>query len=190
MKPSKAQIVLAENRGVYIPDGYTYVRSSVWGKLKKSPREIKYRSKSMHGLLFANEEDINKTKELINMGPGGFEEHCEKYVESLGYQVYKKWNYDGGIDIRGIKDKGSGSISGSVTRLFVQCKHYLESGNPIGPDVVRELQGSVELETKDMEECEINKMVITSTRYTHKAVQAAEALNIKLITTDQIIGKE
>ena len=183
MKPSKAQMVLAESRGVYIPEGYTYVRNSVWGKLKKSPREIKYRSKSMHGLLFTNEEDINKTKELVNMSPAGFEEHCEKYVESLGYQVYKKWNYDGGIDIRGIKDDGS--------RLFVQCKHYLESGNPIGPDVVRELQGSVDLETKDMEdmeECKIDKMVITSTRYTYKAIQAAESLNIKLVTTDQIIG--
>jgi len=33
-------------------------------------------------------------------------------------------------------------------------------------------------------------MVITSTRYTHKTVQAAEALNIKLVNTDQIIGKE
>ena len=64
----------------------------------------------------------------------------EKYIESLGYQVYKKWNYDGGIDIRGIKDDGS--------RLFVQCKHYLESGNPIGPDVVRELKGSTDLERK------------------------------------------
>ena len=179
MKPSKAQMVLAESRGVYIPEGYTYVRNSVWGKLKKSSREIKYRSKSMHGLLFANEEEINKTKELVNMSPAGFEEHCEKYVESLGYQVYKKWNYDGGIDIRGIKDDGS--------RLFVQCKHYLESGNPIGPDVVRELQGSVDLETKDMEECRIDKMIITSTRYTHKASQAAESLNIKLVTTDQII---
>jgi len=31
MKPSKAQIILAESRGVYIPDGYTYVRG---GKLK------------------------------------------------------------------------------------------------------------------------------------------------------------
>ena len=182
MKPSKAQIVLAESRGVYIPEGYTYVRNSVWGKLKKSSREIKYRSKSMHGLLFSNEKDINKTKELVNMSPAGFEEHCEKYVESLGYQVYKKWNYDGGIDIRGIKDDGS--------RLFVQCKHYLESGNPIGPDVVRELQGSVDLETKDMEECKIDKMVITSTRYTYKAIQAAESLNIKLITTDQIIEKK
>ena len=179
MQPSKAQMVLAESRGVYIPEGYTYVRNSVWGKLKKSSREIKYRSKSMHGLLFANEEEINKTKELVNMSPAGFEEHCEKYVESLGYQVYKKWNYDGGIDIRGIKDDGS--------RLFVQCKHYLESGNPIGPDVVRELQGSVDLETKDMEECRIDKMIITSTRYTHKASQAAESLNIKLVTTDQII---
>jgi len=179
MKPSKAQMVLAESRGIYIPEGYTYVRNSVWGKLKKSSREIKYRSKSMHGLLFANEEEINKTKELVNMSPAGFEEHCEKYVESLGYQVYKKWNYDGGIDIRGIKEDGS--------RLFVQCKHYLESGTPIGPDVVRELQGSVDLETKDMEKCKIDKMVITSTRYTHKASQAAESLNIKLVTTDQII---
>ena len=182
MKPSKAQMVLAESRGVYIPEGYTYVRKSVWGKLKKSPREIKYRSKSMHGLLFTNEEDLNKTTKLVNMSPAGFEEHCEKYVESLGYQVYKKWNYDGGIDIRGIKDNGS--------RLFVQCKHYLESGNPIGPDVVRELQGSVDLETKDMEECKIDKMVITSTRYTYKAIQAAESLNIKLITTDQIIERK
>jgi len=187
MKPSKAQMVLAESRGMYIPEGHTYVRDSHWGKLKKSSREIKFRSKSMHGLLFPTEEDINKTKELVTMGPAGFEEHCEKYVESLGYQVYKKWNYDGGIDIRGIKDDGS--------RLFVQCKHYLESGNPIGPDVVRELQGSVDLETKDMEdmedmeECKIDKMVITSTRYTYKAIQAAESLNIKLVTTDQIIGK-
>ena len=39
MKPSKAQMVLAESRGVYIPEGYTYVRKSVWGKLKKSPRK-------------------------------------------------------------------------------------------------------------------------------------------------------
>jgi hypothetical protein len=131
-----------------------------------------------------NEEDVSETKELVSMGPAGFEEHCEKYIESLGYDVYKKWNYDGGIDIRGIKEDGS--------RLFVQCKHYLESGNPIGPDVVRELQGSVDLETKDMEKCEIGKMIITSTRYTYKALQAAESLNIKLVTTDQIMngGKE
>ena len=178
MKPSKAQLVLAESRGVYIPEGYTYVRKSVWGKLKKSPREIKYRSKSMHGLLFPFQEDLNKTEELVNMSPAGFEEHCEKYIESLGYQVYKKWNYDGGIDIRGIKDDGS--------RLFVQCKHYLESGNPVGPDVVRELKGSTDLERKDIEECDIKMMVITSTRYTHKAVQAAEALNIELVKTDDI----
>tara|TARA_R110000744_G_scaffold10126_1_gene31756 strand:- start:167 stop:508 length:342 start_codon:yes stop_codon:yes gene_type:complete len=112
------------------------------------------------------------------MSPAGFEEHCEKYVEGLGYQVYKKWNYDGGIDIRGIKDDGS--------RLFVQCKHYLESGNPIGPDVIRELKGSTDLERKDLEDCDIKMMVLTSTRYTHKAVQAAEALNIELVTTDDI----
>ena len=180
MKPSKAQIVLAENRGVYIPEGYTYVRKSVWGKLKKSSREIKYRSKSMHGLLFPSQEDIDKAEKLINMSPGGFEEHCEKYIESLGYQVYKKWNYDGGIDIRGIKDNGS--------RLFVQCKHYLKSGNPIGPEVVTELKGSTDLERKSIEDCDIEMMIITSTRYTHGAAKAAEALNIKLVTTDDFLS--
>ena len=178
MKPSKAQIVLAESRGLYIPEGHTYVRKSVWGKLNKSTREVKYRSKSLHGLLFNSNTDQQNLNELINMGPGGFEEHCEKYVERLGYQVYKKWNYDGGIDIRGIKEDGS--------RLFAQCKHYLESGNPIGPDVVRELKGSSDLERQDIEDCKIELMVITSTRYTHKAQDAAAKLGIKLVRTDEM----
>ena len=68
----------------------------------------------------------------------------------------------------------------------MQCKHPIESGNPIGADVVRELEGSVELEKKDLEDCVIDKMIITSTRYTFKAVEAARKLNIELKTTDDI----
>ena len=34
----------------------------------------------------------------------------------------------------------------------MQCKHWINSSNPIGPDVVRELKGSV-----DLEEIEIKK---------------------------------
>ena len=102
----------------------------------------------------------------------------DEYFKKLGYEVYKRNNYDGGIDIRAVKKDGS--------RLFVQCKHPIESGNPIGADVVRELEGSVELEKKDLEDCVIDKMIITSTRYTFKAVEAARKLNIELKTTDDI----
>jgi len=52
--------------------------------------------------------------------------------------------------------------------------------------VIRELQGSVDLEMKDLEDCEIEKMVITSTRYTYKAIEAGEKLNIKLLRTDDL----
>jgi len=70
--------------------------------------------------------------------------------------------------------------------LFAQCKHPLESGNPVGPDVVRELKGSLDLERQDIEDCEVELMVITSTRYTHKACEAAQKLNIKLVRTDEM----
>ena len=112
------------------------------------------------------------------MSPAGFEEHCGKYIKKLGYEVYKRNNYDGGIDIRGIKKDGS--------RIFVQCKHYIGSGEPIRPDVVRELKGSIDLEKKDIDECDMDMMIISSTRFTHKAIEAAKKLNIKLIKTEDM----
>ena len=41
----------------------------------------------------------------------------------------------------------------------------------------------------DNKDCDIEMMIISSTRYTFKAVEAAEKLNIKLIKTDDM-GKE
>ena len=185
MKPSKTQLVLAEANNVYLRDNETYVKASVWGIKGMTERQIKYRTEPLtNGILFMPDDEFSKHQEIADMCPAKFEEHCAKYIESLGYQVYKKWNYDGGIDVRGMKD----IEDGKVQRLFVQCKHPIESGSPIGPDVVRELQGSVDLEMKDLEDCEIEKMVITSTRYTYKAVEAAEKLGIKLKTTDDMKG--
>lgn len=185
MKPSKTQLVLAEANNVYLRDNETYVKASVWGVKGMTERQIKYRTEPLtNGILFMPDDEFSKHQEIADMCPAKFEEHCAKYIESLGYQVYKKWNYDGGIDVRGMKD----IEDGKVQRLFVQCKHPIESGSPIGPDVVRELQGSVDLEMKDLEDCEIEKMIITSTRYTYKAVEAAEKLGIKLKTTDDMKG--
>jgi|TARA_R100000455_G_C6271311_1_gene127496 hypothetical protein len=178
MKPSKTQLVLAESNNVYIPNNYTYVKESIWGKKNMTQRQIRYRTKSLNGLLYCPDQDFKKHEGISEMGPAGFEEHCGKYIESIGYEVYKRQNYDGGIDIRGIKKDGS--------RIFVQCKHYIKSGEPIGPNVVRELKGSTDLEKKDIEECDIKMMIISSTRYTHKALEAAEKLNIKLMKTEDI----
>jgi len=178
MKPSKTQLVLAESNNVYIPENYTYVKESIWGKNNMTQRQIKYRTKSLNGLLYCPDQEFEKHKDISEIGFCGFEEHCGKYIESIGYEVYKRNNYDGGIDIRGIKKDGS--------RIFVQCKHYIKSGEPIGPDVVRELKGSTDLERKDIDECHIEMMIISSTRYTHKAIEAAEKLNIKLMKTEDI----
>ena len=52
--------------------------------------------------------------------------------------------------------------------------------------MVRELKGSTDLEKKDIDECHIEMMIISSTRYTHKAIEAAERLNIKLMKTEDI----
>ena len=52
--------------------------------------------------------------------------------------------------------------------------------------MVRELKGSTDLEKKDIDECDIDMMIISSTRFTHKAIEAAEKLNIKLIKTEDM----
>ena len=178
MKPSKTQLVIAQHNNITIPDNHTYVKESIWGKSKMNQRQIKYRTKSLNGLLYITNDSIDHHKQIAEMSPAGFEEYCGEYIKKLGYEVYKRNNYDGGIDIRGIKKDGS--------RLFAQCKHPLESGNPVGPDVVRELKGSLDLERQDIEDCEVELMVITSTRYTHKACEAAQKLNIKLVRTDEM----
>lgn len=178
MKPSKTQLVIAQHNNITIPDNHTYVKESIWGKSKMNQRQIKYRTKSLNGLLYITNDSINHHKQISEMSPAGFEEYCGEYIKKLGYEVYKRNNYDGGIDIRGIKKDGS--------RLFAQCKHPLESGNPVGPEVVTQLKGSTDLERKSIEDCDIEMMVITSTRYTHGAAKAAESLNIKLVRTDEM----
>ena len=182
MQPSKTQLVMAEASGVYLPEGHTFVRKSIWGEKNMNERQIKYRTKSLNGLLYETDENLDKHKRIAALSPAGFEEMCERYVSRLGWEVIKRNNYDGGIDVRAVRE----GEDGRVRKLFVQCKHYIDSGNPIGPDVVRELKGSVDLDEIDNKDCDIEMMVISSTRYTFKAVEAAEKLNIKLVKTDDI----
>ena len=177
MKASKLQMLLAENENVYVPDGYTFVKKTNWGKIKKSKREIKYRTTSLNGLFFASDHEIEKAKGINELSPAGFEEKMEDYVDKKGWEVIKRSNYDGGIDIRAFKEFKDGTIK----KLLVQCKHWKK---PVGPDVIRELIGSSKLEKSDHEKV---LMVITSSKFTFGAREAAEKENIELIDGDDLL---
>jgi len=155
----------------------TLFRKTDWGKIKKSKREIRYRTTSLNGLFYASDHEIQKVKNINELSPAGFEEKMEDYVDKKGWKVTKRNNYDGGIDIRAIKEFKDGTIK----KLLVQCKHWKK---PIGPDVIRELIGAAELEESEHEKV---LMVITSSVFTIGARKAAEEKNIELIDGDDLL---
>ena len=176
MKASKTQLILAKDANFYIPEGHTFVKKSIWGKIKMGQREIRYRNTSLNGLFYASDAEVKKVKEIHELSPAGFEEHSEKYVAKLGWEVRKRNNYDGGIDIRALRDAKEG-----VEQLFVQCKHWKK---PIGPDVLRELVGSA---TDEENEYKKVLMVITSSRFTPGAVDYADRNDIILVDGDDLL---
>ena len=177
MKPSKIQMLLAEASNMYVPEGRTFVRKSRWNDIKKSPREIKYRNISLHGLFYGSDHERKKAAEIKQLLPAGFEEKMEEYIDGLGWQVTKRNNYDGGIDIRAIKEFKDGTIK----NLLAQCKHWKK---PVGPDVIREILGAEIVENNKSDNV---LMVITSSRFTTGATKIASNHNVKLIDGDDLL---
>ena len=181
MKASKLQMLLASSENIYVPEGHTFVRKSIWGKVKMGKREIKYRDTCLNGLFYGSDHEIKKAKTINELGPGNFEEFSEKYITKLGWEVIKRNNYDGGIDIRALKEFKDGTIK----KLIVQCKHPAISKKPVGPNVIRELIGASKLEESEYEKV---LMVITSSKFTFGAREAAAKENIELIDGDKLLG--
>ena len=177
MKASKLQMLLAKDVNFYVPDGYTFVKESVWGKIKMSQRQIKYRNTSLNGLFYASDAEVEKAKNIHNLSPAGFEEYCEKYVATLGWEVIKRNNYDGGIDIRALKEFKNGTIK----QLFVQCKHWTKH---ISPGAMKEFKASCDEEKSEHEQV---FMFITSSRYASGARTYAENYNIELIDGNDLL---
>ena len=186
MKASKLQMLLAEDANIYVGDGYTFVRRTEWGKIKKSKRELKYRSRSMNTLLYRSDYEVKKAKEIKDLSPAGFEERMEDYVAEDNWKVRSKKNYedsgsgDGGIDIKAIKEFKDGTIK----ELIGQCKHPMISKKPIGPGVLRELVGAAaDVESK----YEKVLMCMTSTWFTLGAIEYAERHHITLVTGGDLL---
>ena len=176
MKASKTQLILAKDANFYIPEGHTFVKKSIWGKIKMGQREIRYRNTSLNGLFYASDAEVKKVKEIHELSPAGFEEYSEKYVAELGWEIRKRNNYDGGIDIRALRDTKEG-----VEQLVAQCKHWKK---PIGPDVLRELVGSA---TDEESEYKKVLLVITSSKFTAGAVDYAHRNDINLCDGDELL---
>jgi len=181
MKPSKAALLLAADRNMYLGEGHTYVSKSEWGKIKRSKREIKYRNTSLNGILFAPDLQIKKAVDINQLTPGRFEEKMEDYVTALGWDVNQRTNYDGGIDIRATRKKPKCDIA---QRLLVQCKHPYISMKPIGPEVIRELIGSKIVEDDEFENV---LMVITSSKFTPGAREIANKHDVILVDGDNLL---
>jgi hypothetical protein len=176
-KASKIQLLLAKDLNFPVPPGYTFVKESVWGKKGMTQKEVVYRSKSLNNLFYASDHEIEKAKKIHELSPAGFEEYCEKYVTKLGWEVTKRNNYDGGIDIRALKEFKDETIK----KLIVQCKHWKR---PVGPDVIREFKGAADAEEDKHEKV---LMVIISSIFTTGAREYAKKFNIELIDGEELL---
>lgn len=177
-KPSKLQILLAKKAEMHLPPNHTYVKSSVWGENGMTQKEKRYRSKSIDGLFYYNKEEMDKATEIGYLSPAGFEEYCEKYLSQDKWKITERSNYDGGIDIRALKEFKDGSIKS----LLVQCKHWK---TPIPPGEMRDFITACNLEKTEHEKV---KMFITSSKFSPKARSLAEEHNIELIDGDILLG--
>jgi len=179
-KPSPLQIVLARKQKIEIPFGHTYVRGSKWGKKPMSNDEIIYRSRSMTNTIYFSEDVVCKAEEIVNKSWAGFEEHCRSKLSSLDWDTTKVRVKDGGIDIEAYKNVVKGENE-KVIRLFVQCKHHKKN---TGPDVIRGILGSKEVEDNDHE---TQLMVMISGKFSSGAITLAKEKNVMLIDGSELL---
>ena len=172
----KKQLLLAKQMDFYVPDGHTYVKASTWGD-NMTKREIRYRNTSLNGIFYFDKREMSEAEKINRLSPPGFEEYSEKYIKKLGYEVKKRSNYDGGIDIRAVRVLDNMQVE----NLLVQCKHW---NSPIPPGAIRDFKTACDMEKTN----NIKKfMFITSSKFSPGAKELAEQFNIMLIDGNDLI---
>jgi hypothetical protein len=175
----KKQLLLAKQMDFYIPDGHTYVKASTWGD-NMTKREIKYRNTALNGIFYFDKREMSEAQKIDRLGPTGFEEYCQKQIQKLGYEVKKKSNHDGGIDIRAVKILDNMEIED----LFVQCKLW---NYPVPPGAMRDFKTACDLE----ESKNYKKFAfMTSSRFSPGAVELANKFDIILVDGNNFINKK
>jgi len=176
-KPAKLQLILARKQSIEVPFGYTFVQKSMWGDKTMPVREKRYRTRSLHGIFYYTKKEVSEAEKIHGLSPAGFEEYCHQYLETRGWKIDTKKNYDGGIDIRALKEFEDGTIK----NLLVQCKHW---NKPIPPGEMRDFKAGCDEEDREHEKV---LMFITSSQYSPGAREYAEKFNIELIDGNKLL---
>ncbi len=172
-QPTAAQIQLAKLMNIQLPEGHTFVKSHFRGG---GEAQKVYRSISAIALAATSEEP---TIEKINDFPTwfDFENEVGRIQKLMGYEVlFKAANYsgDGGIDLR-VRKKTSKRIE----EVLIQCKCWKGT---VGPDVVRELMGTLVENQND--EVDLRGAIYTTSKFSKEATALAVKNNIQLVDGD------
>jgi len=174
-KASAAQMLLAMRYGFSVPRGYTFVRPHRRGEAVAQERQRLYRSRSASAILYRT---LSKAPSGSRPAWFDFEKDVAAVLSQMGLRVVHQAasrNGDGGVDIYA-HDEANERV------WAVQCKCYASS-RKIGPEVVRELAGSLHRYPEGT--C---GMVITTSSFTPGAIEESAALNIKTIDGPQFIS--
>jgi Restriction endonuclease len=178
-KPSPIQLEIAKNERIVVPEGHTFVRAHYRGG---GGDQRVYRSRSAMHLLF---EAVSRP-EIYPEQDDWFEFErmtADLLQNHLGFTVVSRAakGGDSGIDIRATKQHGD------VTEIWiVQCKCY-SPNNPVQPDKMRELVGTMAGVKPEAGQV-VRGMFVTSSRYTPAALRTAVEHGIQTIDHDDLIN--
>jgi len=181
---SPAQRFLAMRYGVSLPQGFTFVRSHERGVGVISERLRIYRSRSASQVIF---EEVDRAPEGSRPAWFDFEKDCARYLRARGMRVIHQAanrDGDGGVDLYAIDEEKQSWV--------VQCKCWA-AHRPVGPNIVREVEGAIRLADADSSGRSAG-MIITTSTFTDGATQAAGELGITLVDgaklADELRAKE
>lgn len=174
-KASAAQMLLAMRYGFSVPRGYTFVRPHRRGDAVAPERQRLYRSRSASAILYRT---LAKAPHGSRPAWFDFEKDVAAVLTQLGLRVVHQAasrNGDGGVDIYAHDE--------TEDRVWaVQCKCYA-SARKVGPDVVREIAGSLHRYPEGT-----RGMIVTTSSFTPGALEEAVALNVKTINGSQFLA--
>ena len=174
-KASAAQMLLAMRYGFSVPRGYTFVRPHRRGDAVAQERQRLYRSRSASAILY---RALAKAPSGSRPAWFDFEKDVAAVLSQMGLRIIHQAasrNGDGGVDIYA-HDEAEDRV------WAVQCKCYA-SAQKVGPDVVRELAGSLHRYPEGT-----RGMIVTTSSFTAGALEEAAVLNIKTIDGLQFIA--
>lgn len=172
---SAAQRFLAEKYGMRLPEGFTFVRPHERGAAADEARIKVYRSRSASRMIF---DEVSRAPAGTRPAWFDFEKDCLRLLTRRGLRVIHQAanrDGDGGVDLYAVDEDGQSWI--------VQCKCWALH-RVVGPEVVRELHGAIALADKGSTKSS-RGVLITTSRFSSGAEEAAAALGFELVDGDQ-----